>query len=248
MLGLLLVGTSPLLAARSGELAARVTTAPPLPSAAHGYLRLTGDTSAALYVPSSYRPDRAMPLALLLHGASRRGDDMIARFRDQAEARGIILLAPDSLDYSWDIVVSNAAAGLTGIPPRYGGDVARIDVALAQIFSRYAVDPERVAIIGFSDGASYALSLGANNAGLFRHVVALAPGMMMPIRGKARSRIFIAHGRNDKVLPLGDTSRRFAPELRRAGFEVQLLLFDGGHEMPAPVIEQALAWYFREQQ
>ena len=41
---------------------------------------------------------------------------------------------------------------------------------------RYAVDPSRVAVGGFSDGASYALSLGLTNGDLFTHVLAFSPG------------------------------------------------------------------------
>ena len=52
---------------------------------------------------------------------------------------------------------------------RYGSDIAFIDRALAQIFNRNAIDPSKVAIAGFSDGASYALSVGLTNGDLFTH-------------------------------------------------------------------------------
>jgi predicted esterase len=39
-------------------------------------------------------------------------------------------------------------------------DVALIDQALSEIFNRYMVDASRLALGGFSDGASYALALG----------------------------------------------------------------------------------------
>ena len=43
---------------------------------------------------------------------------------------------------------------------RYGPDVTIVERALEQVFTRYAVDTARIAVGGFSDGASYALSLG----------------------------------------------------------------------------------------
>ena len=42
------------------------------------------------------------------------------------------------------------------------------------------VDRQRVCASGFSDGASYALSLGAANGDLFTHIAAFSPGFMRP--------------------------------------------------------------------
>jgi phospholipase/carboxylesterase len=58
------------------------------------------------------------------------------------------LLAPDSRDRTWDVILSS-----------FGPDVDYIDRALGSTFQRYAIDPDRIAIGGFSDGASYALPL-----------------------------------------------------------------------------------------
>jgi phospholipase/carboxylesterase len=208
-----------------------------------GLSRLTEGTSAALYVPPTYRADHPAAFVLLLHGATGRGADMIEMFRHEADARGLILLAPDSTGESWDVVTSFVHGRSTGAAPAYGADVERIDAALSQAFARYTVDPARVAVLGVSDGAGYALALGINNATLFRSIVALSPGFMMPIAGKARSRIFIAHGRSDRMLPVEATTGEFVPALRGAGFDVDLLLYNGGHEWPRPVITQALDWY-----
>jgi predicted esterase len=53
---------------------------------------------------------------------------------------------------------------------------------LSFVFDAYPVDPERIAVSGFSDGASYALSLGLINGTLFSQV----PRLLARIRG-ARS-------------------------------------------------------------
>ncbi|MGZ4788523.1 MAG: hypothetical protein ACXVZX_08375 [Terriglobales bacterium] len=42
------------------------------------------------------------------------------------------------------------------------------------------MDPARIAIGGFSDGASYALTIGITNGRLFTHIVAFSPGFMQP--------------------------------------------------------------------
>src|SRR5215213_9999683 len=122
-----------------------------------------------LFVPNSYRPDRPAPLAVMLHGAGGEAQGGLAPFLDLAEAAGLVLLAPESRAQTWDVLRGG-----------YGPDITFIDSALAQIFGRYAVDPARIAVSGFSDGASYALSIGITNGDLFSDIVAFSPGFMAP--------------------------------------------------------------------
>ena len=117
-----------------------------------------------LYVPGSYDPAQPTPLVVMLHGAGGNAHHGIAPFLQLAEAAGVLLLAPESRRQTWDVLYGE-----------YGPDVAYIDQALAQTFARYAVDPLRVATEGFSDGASYALSLGITNGDLFTHIMAFSP-------------------------------------------------------------------------
>jgi phospholipase/carboxylesterase len=228
----------------TGVIAARVA-APSSPAFAHGYQRLRGKASAALYVPESYSPEKPAPFALLLHGAGEKGDSMLRRFRAEADARGIILLAPDSAARTWDIAMSFERQGAGADTPEFGADVAHIDDALAQVFSHYAVDASHVAIVGFSDGAGYSLSLGARNSSLFRNIIAIAPGMLVPGATQAPSRVFIAHGRKDRVIPFDLSDKGFAPALRQAGFEVEFVPFDGGHELTPAIISRALDWFLK---
>ena len=123
---------------------------------------------------------------------------------------------------------------------RIGPDVAFLDRALDQVFARHAVDPERIAVAGFSDGASYALTLGLANGGLFGHVLAFSPGFMAPPRVEGRPRLFVSHGVHDEVLPIDRCSRRLAPMLRRAGYDLDYREFDGGHAVPEAMVAAAL--------
>jgi phospholipase/carboxylesterase len=137
-----------------------------------------GARAGYLYVPQTYRAGSPAPLAVLLHGAGEDARDGLALLRAQADAAGLILLAPTSHEYTWDILVGR----------RYGPDVAALDRALEHAFSRCAVDPGRVAVGGYSDGASYALSLGIANGDLFTHVLAFSPGFLAPPGRRGRPR------------------------------------------------------------
>jgi phospholipase/carboxylesterase len=123
----------------------------------------------------------------------------------------------------------------------YGPDVAFIDRALAKVFQLHPVDPARIAVSGFSDGASYALSLGVINGDLFGHILAFSPGFLVPTKTADTPRVFISHGVHDEVLPIDPCSRRIVPALRRAGYEVDYHEFDGGHVVPPDMVGQAVS-------
>lgn len=203
--------------------------------ASPGQHRIRAGASAALYIPASLPPGPA-PFLVLLHGAGGRGDQMIRRFRDEADRRGIILLAPDSAGVTWDAVIE---AGRRRTPA-FGEDVARIDAALAEAFTRVNADPGRLGIAGFSDGASYALSLGARNSDRFSGIFGFSPGLIVPGDVGPPRRVVITHGEQDRILPVAVARDTLTPMLRAAGFEVDLVLFRGGHELPDEVLAGAL--------
>jgi phospholipase/carboxylesterase len=185
-----------------------------------------------LYVPRGCSVDRPAPLAVMLHGAGGDAYGGLAPFRDLADEAGLILLAPESRRQTWDV--------LTG---GYGPDIAFIDGALQQTLAHYAVDPARVAAAGFSDGASYALSIGITNGDLFREIIAFSPGFMAPAGEVDRPRIYISHGVHDQVLPIDHCSRRIVPQLRRADYDVTYHEFDGPHTVPPEIAREALTWF-----
>ncbi|BBZ06076.1 hypothetical protein MDOR_02450 [Mycolicibacterium doricum] len=106
--------------------------------------------------------------------------DPLLRFADEF---GVLLLAPASGKATWDVVVGG-----------FGPDVTAIDQALADVFAHYTADPDRLAVGGFSDGASYALSLGMTNGDLFTHILAFSPGFAAPGDAVGRPAIYISHG------------------------------------------------------
>ena len=138
----------------------------------------------------------------------------------------------DSRGISWDV--------LRG---QYGPDIAFIDQALDWAFARCAVDLTRLAIGGFSDGASYGLSVGLANGDLFTHVLAFSPGFMVPPALVGKPRIFISHGTQDQILEIDSTSRSFVPQLQRAGYQVHYREFAGPHTVPVEVAREALQWF-----
>lgn len=185
------------------------------------------------YVPPRYEPARPAALVLLLHGAGGHAHHGLGLLQHLADDNGMILVAPASAAPTWDVIATHT----------YGEDVAMIDQALKHVFVHYAVDPSHLAIGGFSDGASYALSLGLANGDLFTHVIAFSPGFVAPLSARGQPKVFISHGTHDNVLPIAACSRKIVPRLRRAKYAVIYDEFDGGHTIPPEVAQFAVNWF-----
>lgn len=171
------------------------------------------------------------PLLLWLHGAGGSGQGGMKLWREQAPEAPLIVLAPDSRDRTWDV--------LTG---GLGPDVAFIDAILRHVFALHTIDPARVAIGGFSDGASYALTLGLANGDLFTHILAFSPGFMAPPRQEGRPRVFISHGVQDRILPVQNT-RSIAKRLKKGRYDLTYREFDGPHAVPRDIAREAIEWF-----
>ena len=184
-----------------------------------------------LRVPPQAASGLPCPLVVLFHGAGASAHDGLALLAGEADAAGLLLLAPQSTGSTWDVIERG-----------FGPDVRRLDRALASVFASWAVDPSRVALGGFSDGASYALSLGLDNGDLARHLVAFSPGFVAAAGQHGRPRILVTHGVHDAVLPIDRCSRRVVPRLRGAGYDVTYEEFDGGHVVTPALARRAVAW------
>jgi phospholipase/carboxylesterase len=192
----------------------------PLPAGAC----LVGGTR--VHVPAFERPAGVL---VMLHGAGATAEQALCLVRAPAVEAGVIVIAPQAQGATWDFLRGG-----------FGPDVARVDRALAAVFAGHAIDPERIAIGGFSDGASYALTLGLANGDLFRSVLAFSPGFEAAPIHKGRPRVFIAHGTGDPVLPIDRTSHRIVPALQRLHLDVRYHEFDGGHVVPPDVVREAM--------
>ncbi|GAA3133460.1 serine esterase [Planomonospora alba] len=212
--------------ARHGRLTARpaltASTAEP------GTHHLTGQ--ALLHVPQTPHPPTR--LAVVLHGAGGTAEQALGWLSPHAATAHAMLLAPQSIASTWDMITGG-----------YGPDVTRLDAALHETFTRTTVEPGHVAVAGFSDGASYALSLGVSNGDLFTAVLAFSPGFMAPLVRHGRPRFHISHGTGDRVLPIERCSRRLVPQLRKSEYPVTYEEFTGGHEVPRQTAAAAMRWW-----
>jgi len=223
----------------SGGGSARLQARPSVPSLtiAPGTWPITSTPRDGTFiVPSNYTPSRPLPLVLALHGAGGTAAGPVSLLGSLAESGGFCLLAVTSRGPTWD--------GITG---KFGPDVAFIDGALKWVFDRCAVDPARMVVEGFSDGASYALSLALANGDLFPRAIAFSPGFIPQSSSAAvgKPAFFFSHGKQDAILNIDQASRRLVPLLRDQGYDVVYTEFDGGHTVPPESALAATQWMVR---
>jgi predicted esterase len=187
---------------------------------------------SVLFVPSTYDAAKPAPFLLALHGATGSGDAMLVGTRPAAEKHGVIVLAPSSRATTWD-----------AIRGPFGVDFARVDQMLGDVFGQCAIDPFHVGISGFSDGGSYAISLGIINGDLFTHAIGHSAGFIIPGSAHGRPKIYLSHGRQDHVLPIDQCGRRIAAQLTRQAYVLRFDEFDGGHRASQELRETAMQWF-----
>ena len=188
------------------------------------------DLGAGAEVLVAVPPEPVRGVLVFFHGAGGSAADALRAVGDPATAAGVAVLAPTSSARTWDLI----AGGL-------GRDVAVLDAALEQVFGWLPTGP--VALAGFSDGASYALSLGVANGDLVEAVLAFSPGFVAAPGRYGRPRFWISHGTDDRVLPIDRCGRRVAADLRAAGYDLSYEEFAGGHVVTPELVTAALGWW-----
>lgn len=217
---------------------ARPTSPPSIqPTIGYSQLGLASPRDGFMYVPGTYSAATPAPLLVLLHGAGGNDDmwENSGSVAAMADARGLIVLAIESRYQTWD----GTQLG------RYDVDVAFLNSALLHVFARVSIDSTKVAIGGFSDGASEALGVGIANAGLFRKIIAFTPGALLLPFSRGYPAIFLSHGNADGVIPFSNSRDFVVPILRANGMPVEFWPFEGGHDIPSSVEAAAFNWLFQ---
>jgi poly(3-hydroxybutyrate) depolymerase len=125
-----------------------------------------------LYVSGQPMLVKPAPLIVLLHGSGRNGLSLVEKWRDLASQEGIIIVGPDAAN------TANWMAPIDG-PEFLRGLVADVE-------SKYPVNPRKVYLFGHSSGGFFALIMGLLDtqyyAAVAIHAGALPNGFPPPAR------------------------------------------------------------------
>jgi phospholipase/carboxylesterase len=208
-------------------------TSRPLPPG-RNRLGIDGERDAVLFVPTGLDEHAPVALFVMFHGAGGFPEKVLPFIEEHAERDKFLILAPHSIYPTWDIVIGGS-----------GPDLERLRQALVAVTSRYRIDRDHLAFAGFSDGSSYALSIGITNGDIASHVIAFSGGFMSIFTQEGAPKVFIAHGIVDEQLPIETSGRANATKLKAAGYDVQYVEFNGLHAIQPVIVGMAIEFFLR---
>ena len=222
-------------------------------------LDVAGDrVPATLLLPLEPRP---APAALLLHGYTSNKEQMVESAGRALLALGVASLGVD-LPLHGERVGRAGAAGMSpeefrnplALAQRWRAALEECRVALRYLATLPEIDPDRLALVGYSMGAYLGVMVAAREPSV--RVLVLAAGgdlpaglpyaalvrtVVDPIRAVKRYAgrpLLLVHGRHDRTIRPDQAERLYAA----AGEPKQMLWYDGGHWLPETVVRRAAEW------
>jgi predicted esterase len=213
-----------------------------------------GPQRAALFTPDEIDPAKRYPLLTVLHGAGRQDEALMRAYRFEAQQRQAFLLIARSFHPTWDLIAlgMQGGAALEPAPPSARPDLDFLEYAYDLIYRRYPIDAARQGLIGYSDGASYALSVGLSNPHQFCAVMAWAAGFLAleaeaAEPGTRRPAVYLTYGTHDELFPFEHVAKPMKRHLEGLGCAVTFVVDEGGrHWPPSDFQPEALDWFFSE--
>ena len=189
-------------------------------------------------------PKDARLVAILLHGRGASADDILG-LADQFSAGDIAYLAPQAARSTW--YPYSFLAPLQQNEP-WLGSALRLIGELAEELEQDGIPPERLAVMGFSQGACLALEFAARHARRYAAVIAFTGGLIGPPGAPrdyagdfAGTPVFIGSSDVDPHVPL-ERIRESSAVFRRMGASVDERIYPGmGHTINADELTAANA-------
>src|SRR5512143_542114 len=187
------------------------------------------------------------PVLIMLHGLS--GDENVMWIFDHALPRWATVIAPRALytselgGYSW--ARSVVRDDLDGVD--FQETIDRLSRFMNEVIPLYQVEPQRVILIGFSQGAALSYAYSLAHPEMLRGVIALAgflpANSPTPSMG-ALPRYLIIHGTHDEAVPI-DWARAARSTLERHGASVEYHEHRVGHKISAQGMQEITHWVNR---
>ena len=212
---------------------------------------------AALFTPDEIDPGSRYPLVTVLHGAGRQDEMLIKGWKHEAEQRQAFILIPRSFYMTWDLIAMGLQGAAGPSPegdtlPSDRPDLDFLEYAYDLIYRRYPIDAERQALVGYSDGASYAVSVGLANPHIYRAVMAWAAGFLalderVAAEDVPRPHVYVEYGTHDELFPFEQVALGMKKQLEDLGCDLVFNVDEGGRHWPSSTFqEEALDWFFSE--
>ncbi|MEW6730470.1 MAG: alpha/beta hydrolase-fold protein [Acidobacteriota bacterium] len=197
--------------------------------------------------PSGPTAKGPLPMLIALHGETESAFGMIDIMRVIAERHSLVLVAPQGKyfigdgHYQWG---------------RRNEAEALVMQAIEQAKGKYSIDPNRIYLMGFSQGGYLSLTLGLSHPEIFAGAIAFSGrylhSLVTATLEKARNRkfrVFIGNGERESPHILNNNNEA-KQLLEQAGLTVNLKIFaETGHAYPPNAtqeIDEAVQWLIRQ--
>ena len=111
------------------------------------------------HIPTDTALGRKLPMVVFFHGGSDNPAEAaeMTRLHDLGQREGFITV------YPW---ATNRCSWNSGLNPELEDDISYIAALIQSMLRRYPIDPERIYLSGFSNGAAMAMSMALCHPGL----------------------------------------------------------------------------------
>jgi len=180
---------------------------------------------------------------LLLHGTGGNERDLIPLGRELDPRAALLSPRGKVLENGMPRFFRRLAEGVFDLEDlrKRTHELADFVIAAAE---HYEIDMKKIVAVGYSNGANIAASMLLLRpeilpaAILFRAMVPLVPETQPNL---SSVRVLIGAGTLDPIVPASE-AKQLAELLRRAGADVTIRSFEGGHELTADDIDAAREW------
>ncbi len=207
--------------------------------------------------PEGYDPNKAYPLVIGLHGAGSTAEEFSPFFASAFRKAGVLFCTPQGqypvfvaaerpIGYIW---FEDDGGATQRVPRPAFRRLAEeyVRAALEAVKKTYKVDEDRVFLMGFSQGAFLAYSVGIKGGAAFRGVIPVG-GWLTPADfsaeevATARSTQFlVCHSPQDRGIPMAECEAS-VEFLRKAGVPVSLFTYEGGHVITPSLVKKITDW------
>jgi poly(3-hydroxybutyrate) depolymerase len=191
------------------------------------------ETEYALFVPSTYDKARRWPLVIALHGLHSNPQEIIhyAGLTDQAERHGFVVAAPMGYNpHGW--YGAHKIMGTEPDDPPNLSELSERDVmnVLEIVRADYAIDPDRIYLLGHSMGGGGAFHLAIKYPDVWAGLAAVAPAPVLPAGDAAKFRhlpVILVQGAKDESVNV-EWTRPWAREMSKLGMAHEYIEYPQG--------------------
>jgi len=208
----------------------------------------TIDLVHCVQIPPEASPARPAPVVVMVHGW--KGDETVMWIFKQTIPPGVAIITPRAPlavkdgGYGW---FQRAASELEPEPDSLWAGRDHLHRFLAHLPQRYPVDPARMVLMGFSQGAAISNTLVLTQPGLVIGVASLA-GFVPDLAAEAARDgsldgfpVFIAHGIRDDTVPLA-AARQAREVYTRLGAQVTYGEYPTNHKLNTQGMKDLKGW------